>query len=65
MITVPDDVALELDAHAGVGDLDLLGEQHDGVDVHRTLSVPGPTPDAPVLDLEADVAIGHIEVLRG
>ena len=65
VITVPDDVALELDAHAGVGDLDLLGEQHDGVDVHRTLSVPGPTPDAPVLDLEADVAIGHIEVLRG
>jgi phage shock protein PspC (stress-responsive transcriptional regulator) len=65
LITVPPDVALEIDAHAGAGDVDLVGEHHDGVDVHRTLRVPGPTADAPVLDIEADVGIGHIGVQRG
>ena len=30
-----------------------------------TLALPGATPDAPVLDLEADIAIGDIQVQRG
>ena len=65
LITVPEDVALEIDAHAGAGEIDLLGERDDGFDVDRTLSVAGPTPDAPLLQLEADVGFGAIEVRRG
>lgn len=65
LVTVPDDVALQLDAHVGGGDMELLGENHDGFDADRTLFVPGSTPDAPVLELEVDVGFGHIEVQRG
>lgn len=65
VITVPHDVALEIDAQAGVGDVTVLGEHEDGVDAQRTFSIPGSTPDAPVLDIEADIGIGNIEVRRG
>ena len=65
VITVPEDVALEVDARTGVGKVDVLGATDDGVGAHRTLSLPGASPDAPVLDVEADVAVGDIEVERG
>ena len=65
LITVPEGVAVEIDAHAGAGEIDILGELHDGFDVDRTLSVAGPTPDAPVLQLETDMGFGAIEVRRG
>lgn len=65
VVTVPQDVALVIDAHAGVGSIDLLGARDDGVDADRQLSLPGSTPDAPVLDLEADIAVGDIQVQRG
>ena len=35
VITVPEGVALEIDAHAGVGEIDIVGERDDGVDVDR------------------------------
>jgi phage shock protein PspC (stress-responsive transcriptional regulator) len=65
LITVPEGVALEIDAHAGAGEIDVFGETHDGFDVDRTLSFAGPTPDAPLLQVEADVGFGAIEVRRG
>ena len=65
VVTVPADVAVVIDAHAGIGSIDLLGARDDGVDADRVLTLPGSTPDAPVLDLEADIAIGDIEVRRG
>ena len=65
VITVPAGVALEIDAHAGLGELDILGERDDGIDVDRTLTLAGSTPDAPLLQLEADVGFGSIEVRRG
>ena len=65
VVTVPADVALVVDAHAGVGSIDVLGARDDGVDADRTLTLPGATADAPVLDLEADIGIGDIQVLRG
>jgi hypothetical protein len=64
LITVPEGVALEVDAQAGIGEVDVLGKRDDGVDAHRTVSIPGSTPDAPVLELEADVGIGNVEILR-
>ena len=65
VITVPEDVALEIDAHAGVGEYNILGDRDDGINAHRTFSFPGSTPGAPVLEVEADVGIGNIEVQRG
>jgi phage shock protein PspC (stress-responsive transcriptional regulator) len=65
VITVPRNVALEIDAEAGVGEINVLGEHEDGIDAQRTFSIPGPTPAAPVLEVEADVGIGNIEVRRG
>ena len=65
VVTVPEDVALVIDAHAGIGSIDLMGARDDGVDADRTITLPGSTPDAPVLDLEADIAIGDIQVQRG
>ncbi|HET8651913.1 MAG TPA: PspC domain-containing protein [Gaiellaceae bacterium] len=64
VITVPDDVALEIDARAGVGRVELLGKEEDGADAEESVSVPGPTPAAPVLELDADVAIGNLEIER-
>jgi phage shock protein PspC (stress-responsive transcriptional regulator) len=65
VITVPEGVALEIDAHAGIGELDIFGKHDDGVDAHRTVSVAGPTLDSPVLEVDADVGLGNIEVRRG
>ena len=65
MITVPRNVALEIDAQAGIGEVNVFGRRDDGIDAHRTLSFAGSTADAPVLEVEADVGIGNIEVRRG
>ena len=65
VITVPEGVGLEIDAHSGVGKVDVLGATDEGVGAHRTVSLPGASPDAPVIDIEADVAVGDIEVERG
>ena len=65
VVTVPEDIGVLIDAHAGMGSIDLLGAHEDGVDADRILTLPGATPRAPVLDLEADIAIGDIEVRRG
>ncbi len=65
VITVPRGVALEIDVQAGIGEVDVLGRSDDGIDAHRRITVPGPTPDAPVLDVDADVGLGAVEVRRG
>ena len=65
VITVPAGVALEIDAQTGVADVDVLGHGDDGINAHKTVSIAGPTPDAPVLDIEADVGFGNLVVRRG
>jgi hypothetical protein len=64
VITVPDGVALELDARAALGRVEVLGDEEEGADAERSVSVPGPTPEAPVLAVDADVGIGSIEIER-
>jgi phage shock protein PspC (stress-responsive transcriptional regulator) len=64
VITVPQDVALEVDAKAGVGEVNVLGEHEDGVNAQRSFSIAGSTAAAPVLHIDADVGIGNIEVRR-
>lgn len=65
VVRVPENVALEIDGHAGVGQVTVLGQVDDGTGAHEHVDVPAPTPAAPVLELEADVGLGDLEVLRG
>jgi hypothetical protein len=65
LIRVPETAALEIDAHAGVGQVTVLGETDDGSDAEERTVVPGSTPDAPVLELDADIGFGHVNVRRG
>ncbi len=64
ILTVPEGVALEIDARAAVGEVDLLGEHDEGAAAHKQLTSPGSTADAPVLKVDADVTLGAIEVRR-
>lgn len=43
----------------------VLGERDDGVGADQRVTVSGPTADAPVLVLDADVGLGAVEVRRG
>ena len=65
VVTVPDGVAVDVDAHAGAGEVTVFGSRDDGVGADRELRIPGPEADSPTLDLDASVGIGEIEVRRG
>ncbi len=65
ILTVPEDVGLEIDARAAAGDVDLLGATDDGAAAHERVTIAGPTADSPVLRIDADVSLGAIEVRRG
>jgi hypothetical protein len=62
-IVIPPDVALELDAHIGAGNLMLLGRETDGVDIGRELTDPG-REGAGRLILRAKAGVGLVEVRR-
>jgi phage shock protein PspC (stress-responsive transcriptional regulator) len=62
-VIVPAGAAVQVDAHAGAGDLDLLGRHWDGLDVGRQVSEPG-APDAGLLVLRPRVGAGGVEVRR-
>lgn len=59
-VIVPTDVDVDLDAHAGVGNIQAFGEEENGVDVD--LGGISGTSGSQELDLELDVGIGSIRV---
>ena len=65
VVTLPDGVAADIDAHAGAGEVNVLGATDDGIDADREIHIPGSEPDAPTLALDASVGVGKIEVRRG
>lgn len=65
VVTVPEGAALEIDARAGVGEVDVLGARDEGTAARKRVTIPGPSSGAPLLKLEADVGLGSIEVRRG
>ena len=65
LIRVPENAALEIDAHAAAGKVDVLGKSDDGFDAAERVALRGATSSAPVLELEADVGFGHLAVRRG
>jgi len=65
LVRVPQDAALAVDAHAGAGQVAVLGDTADGRSADRRVVVPGATPSAPVLELDAEVGFGNLAVRRG
>jgi hypothetical protein len=64
LVTVPDDVAIEVDAHAGAGEVIVLGATDDGIGADEEITIPGPDADSPTLVLDASVGFGEIRVER-
>lgn len=62
-VTVPRDVEVEVDGHAGIGELDVLGRTSSGIATDRTVN-DAPPSSTRRLTLEADVGIGKVEVVR-
>jgi hypothetical protein len=63
-VLLPDDVPVTIEASAGAGKIDLLGETSDGLSVSRTYTSDGFEVAAVTLTLDLDVAAGNIEVER-
>jgi hypothetical protein len=63
-VLLPADVPVTIDASAGAGKIDLLGETSDGLSVSRTYTSDGFETAAVTLTLDLDVAAGNIEVER-
>lgn len=64
VVTVPKDVTVKVDAHAGAGQVTLFGHTDDGTSVHSHTTAVG-TASSRVLVLHARVGFGHLEVQRG
>ena len=64
-VTVPEGVAVEIDARAGVGDLNVLGRVDEGFTPRVRTSEPGIDANAPILELDIDVGLGELEIVRG
>jgi uncharacterized membrane protein YdfJ with MMPL/SSD domain len=64
LVRVPAAAALEIDAHAGAGVVEVLGTSNDGTGADQRLVVPGSTSRAPTLELDAEVGFGHLSVRR-
>ena len=62
-VIVPNDVALEVDAHIGAGNLLLLGRESDGLDIGRQFTDAG-REGAGRLILRAEAGVGLVEVRR-
>lgn len=58
-IVIPDDVRVSIDAQAGLGDLDILGQTADGIDAEIAIDESNPQ-----LILDARVDLGALEVVR-
>jgi predicted membrane protein len=62
LIIVPDDVAVDVTAQSGAGEVRIFGEKSDGIDVEDTYRSPGSARD--VLVIDAGVFMGQVEVRR-
>ncbi|MGH3071903.1 MAG: PspC domain-containing protein [Gaiellaceae bacterium] len=65
LVVVPANADLEIEAHAGAGEVVVLGASDDGIGADKSLNSVSPADDAPLLILDADVGFGHVEVRRG
>jgi predicted membrane protein len=62
LIIVPDDVAVDVEARSGAGEVRIFGERSDGIDVQDEFRSSGSARD--VLVIDAGVFMGQVEVRR-
>ena len=62
LIIVPDDVAVDVTARSGAGEVRIFGEATNGIDVEDEYLSPGSARD--VLVIDAGVFMGQVEVRR-
>jgi predicted membrane protein len=64
-VIVPRDADVSVDARAGIGELDLFGQQDNGTSVRTAVVDHGVAGDGTIdLTLDLDVSIGQVEVDR-
>jgi phage shock protein PspC (stress-responsive transcriptional regulator) len=64
-IAVPPEVDVTIRAHAGAGDLTLLGVHYEGLQVSQTITDDGPDgAGGGALELVVNVGLGEVEVFR-
>jgi phage shock protein PspC (stress-responsive transcriptional regulator) len=64
-VIVPRDADVSVDGRAGIGAVDLFGEETSGTSATRSTVDHGPAGDGTIdLTLDLDVSIGKVEVLR-
>jgi phage shock protein PspC (stress-responsive transcriptional regulator) len=61
-VFVPARVCVSGTAHAGAGEMEVAGEQHDGIDVNHTAAA-GSTAE-PRLEIDADVDVGQLRIIN-
>lgn len=59
-ITVPEDLSVSINADSSIGDITVFGQQTDGIGNLLTYA-----DDDPIVNLDVDVDIGEIKVVRG
>lgn len=64
LLTLPPDLAVDITASVGAGDIDLIGERSDGLSVTRTYTSSNIGGAEVVLTLDLNVVAGEIEVTR-
>ncbi|MDH4116636.1 MAG: cell wall-active antibiotics response protein [Acidimicrobiia bacterium] len=64
VIRVPEGLAVEVEAHAGIGQVVILGESDDGVGVDRQFRSEGYATAERKISIRADVFIGQVEVIQ-
>jgi predicted membrane protein len=64
LVRVPEDACVSTDVEVGIGQSTILEHGRGGVDVNDDLAASAPA-GTPIVHLEGDVGIGHIEVRRG
>ena len=63
-MTVPDDVRVVVDGHAGIGRIDALGRSSDECCPSEIRVVRPGIAGAGTVVVEADVGAGHVEIVR-
>jgi phage shock protein PspC (stress-responsive transcriptional regulator) len=63
-IVVPKSVNVFVEAHAGMGAVDIAGHHDNGVDADARVRLHADHRGAPIVHLDAEVGIGHVAVRR-